>query len=341
LTSNPQEIDMSRFLVSALLAACGLGTTASMPAQAALVDDLTNLSGLWLDAERPAQGLMLEQIDPPDGAPDGGLPRVVVSWFTWAPAADPDPGPRWLFGIGRRDSDRIQVQLQIAVQGNTPFQDQEAPAQLVDWGSAEIRVLESSAGVPSLGAIDFVGPPGWGQAVRPITQLTTSGAGKSYDVDETESEKFRYQPAGTYSDPTQVGQGWIVNLYGRMSDSADAQAEATRAEAILLWFTYDSAGQPSWLFGLDTNLYEDGPVFAMQRAATGGTFEGGTPQLVAVDDLLLAGAGGPPGIINCGEVSRVVALGESGPDDDTLFAVRRLTQPYAPGPEPETLCFSR
>lgn len=311
----------------------------SRPTRAAPVDDFTNLSGLWLDAERAAQGLMLEQIDPPSGAPDGGQPRVIVSWYTWAPAEDPDPGPRWLFGIGRREGHRIQVQLNIAVAGNSPFETQESPSQLEDWGFAEIRIPEWSSGTRNFGVIDFSGPHGWGQDVRAIAQLTTANAGKSYDIDETEAEKSWFQPAGTYSDPTQIGQGWVLNLYGRAPAHPDSGMP--RVEAILLWFTYDANGKPSWLVGLDSDLYQAGPTFAMLRAASGGTFEGGEPLLDPADELLLAGPGGPPGIINCGEVSRVVALNPAGPGDDTLFSVQRLTRPYAPGPEPPALCFSR
>lgn len=311
----------------------------SLPTNAAPVDDFTNVSGLWLDADRAAQGLMLEQIDPPTGAPDGGLPRVIVSWYTWAPAADPDPGPRWLFGVGRREGHRIQVELQIAVAGNSPFDAQEVPAQLADRGFAEISIPEWNSGTRNLGVIDFSGPPGWGQDVRAIAQLTTANAGKSYDIDETEAEKSRFQPAGTYSDPAQVGQGWVLNLYGRAPAHPDTGMP--RVEAILLWFTYDADGKPSWLVGLDSDLYQAGPTFAMLRAASGGTFEGGAPVLDPADELLLAGPGGPPGIINCGEVSRVVALSPAGPGDNTLFAVQRLTRPYAPGPVPPTFCFSR
>jgi hypothetical protein len=142
-------------------------------AHAAPVNENTNLSGLWLDAERAAQGLMLEQIDPPSGAPDGGLPRVIVSWYTWAPAADPDPGPRWLFGVGRREGHRIQVQLQIAVAGNSPFEAQDAPAQLAEWGFAEIRVPEWSTDTRNIGVIEFAGPVGWGEGERQLAQLTT------------------------------------------------------------------------------------------------------------------------------------------------------------------------
>jgi hypothetical protein len=311
----------------------------SRPARAAPVDDFTNLSGLWLDAERAAQGLMLEQIDPPTGAPDGGLPRVIVSWYTWAPAADPDPGPRWLFGVGRREGHRIQVELQIAVAGNSPFEAQDAPAQLAEWGFAEIRVSDWSTDTRNTGVIEFAGPVGWGEGERQLAQLTANGSGLDYDVLLDESRYSDLLAGGTYSDPTQVGQGWILNMYRRHVTNDDGE-QVPDVQSILLWFTYDAEGRPSWLVGLDASRYDD-QFHTMLRASAGGTFEGGSPTLVPVEAIFLQAQGGPPLQIGCGDLRRITVMTDAAPAMRPSFEVGRLTLPFDPNVLPPDLCFSR
>jgi hypothetical protein len=318
----------------------GLAVLSAGPSHAAPVDASTNVSGLWLDANRAAQGLMLEQLDPPSGADDGGLPRVAVSWYTWAPASDAAPGPRWLFGIGRRAGSRIEVELKLARSGNSPVATPGAPAQFDDWGVAEIRFDEWSYEAQNVATVEFTGPVGWGTGARAIKQLTAVNTGIPYDIILDPPYEGLYSPAGTYSDPERVGQGWILNQYGRAAQTEDGEGY-WRVESLFIWFTYDAQGRPSWSVGLDSDLHDEEVTIAMLRAASGGTFEGGTPQLEPWGEAYVFGSGGPPFGINCGEVTRIGWRPSVGEGAWNEFDVARLTRPYDPNLIPPTLCFSR
>jgi hypothetical protein len=155
-----------------------------------------------------------------------------------------------------------------------------------------------------------------------------SGSGIPYDMLISPPYPGELRPSGVYSDPTRTGQGWALSMYPRWD-----------IESILLWFTFDAEGRPSWLVGIDPGL-EGGSVFAMLRAASGGTFEGGTPHLEAAETLMVSGAAGPPTIIECGSVGRISVLGEFPPDRQPVFQVNRITRPYDPHLAHPPICSS-
>jgi hypothetical protein len=236
-----------------------------------------NIAGLWLDADRPAQGLMMEQIDSPSGAPGGGFSRVVVSWYTWAPAADPAPGPRWLFGIGQRNGSTIVVDpVFIAREGRFVSATGTPAGRLDPWGRLEIDILPQSGEVAGAATLSYSGPVSWGEGVRDLRQLTVVNFGIDYDLFLDPPVGNAFAPAGTYSSPINSGQGWVLNQYARLDDAVEG---GVRVESILLWYTYDLAGKPTWLVGIDSGINFPGPTFHLLRALSGGTFEGGVPQL--------------------------------------------------------------
>jgi hypothetical protein len=256
-----------------------------------------NVSGLWLDAERAAQGLMVEQIDPPEGAPDGGDTRVVVSWFTWAPASDPEPGPRWLYGIGRRDGATVVVDpVMIARSGAFPDELSSAPPDLENWGRLEIQFRGER--LRAVGAtLRYEGPEPWGDGERQLNQITASGYGIDYGTVLDPPLPNIGAATGNYSSPPHPGQGWVLNPFAR--EDASGATPRIRVEALLIWYTYDGNGRPTWLFGLAPDLVVD-PTFELQFAVDGGTFEGGTPRLAPWGEARLFGAGPPTGFqVSC------------------------------------------
>jgi hypothetical protein len=241
-----------------------LAITVFPPAWA--TDRNLNVSGLWLDAERAAQGLMIEQIDQPGGA------RVVVSWFTWAPASDPEPGPRWLYGIGRRDGATVVVDpVMIARRGTFPIELPDTAPQLDEWGRLEIEF--SGDLTPDGAVLRYEGPSGWGVGERELFQITASGYGIPYNVVLDPPIANIGEASGNYSSPTHPGQGWVLNQHVRSEPSTP-----TRIEAVLIWYTFDAEGRPVWLYGLAADMGLD-PSFEMNRAVDSGTFEGGEPRL--------------------------------------------------------------
>jgi hypothetical protein len=299
-----------------------------------VVDDFTNVSGVWLDSNRAAQGLMIEQLDAPGGAGDGGKSRVGVTWFTWAPAADANPGPRWMFGIGRRDGNTIVVDpVLIPTQGYYPYEPGEVAAEFSNWGRIEIEFSARAPGSQNTAVLTYAGPSGWGSGSRDIWQITVANTGIDYDLALSPPIwEPDFLSAGTYSDPASPGQGWILNNYWRTG---------LRVESALLWFTYDVYNRPSWLIGFDRDFADGIPKFEMQFAAGGGTFEGGAPELRPYgSSVFIQGSGGPPGGVNCGEPRSV----GWGPVESTFptsqRSIARLTRTYDPHILPADLCFS-
>lgn len=310
------------------------------------VDRYTNLSGVWLDAEREAQGLMIEQLDSPWPTADGSEPRVGVTWFTWAPEDDPVPGPRWMFGVGRRNADTIVVDpVMIAVRGSYPAADGDAPAEIVPWGRVELRFAGQSPGVPNEAALQYEGPDAWGTGERTLRQITVASTGLPYNlILDPPFGNSLLASAGTYSDPLSSGQGWIINHYGR-DDPPPAPLGMPRVETALLWFSYDAQQRPTWSIGFDDDLLDGVPEFAMLQATAGGTFEGGTPVLEPWGHVRVRGSGGPPQGINCGEPRFVDLLAASTAGQLSVppvtRAIARITSTYDPNVLPPGLCFSR
>jgi hypothetical protein len=330
---------LARRYARALLALL-LGGVATPSIAQALVDDFTNVSGVWIDADRAAQGVMIEQLDAPriDGTPV----RVGVSWFTWAPAADAAPGPRWLFGVGLRDGDTIIVDpLMIALRGRFPGDLAAPAAELQVWGRLEIVIEAAGSSADHRASLNYQGPPGWGSGERDYRRLTNANSGLDFGLifDPPIWPYSRFAAGGTYSHAPTPGQGWILNNYPR-DDASVEDGSGFRTEAALIWYTYDALGAPTWLFGLDDDLWGPGlPRFALQQAKRGGTFEGGTPVLEAWGTAIVRGPGGPPQGINCGFISQVRweptvgAIGE--------VSVGRITRTYDHHvPQPD-FCFSR
>jgi hypothetical protein len=305
------------------------------PAGAALaqgrIDDQRNIAGMWLDADRAAQGIMLEQLDPPSGAADGGATRIGVSWYTWAPAGDRNPGPRWLFGIGRRSGDTIVVDsMQIAKSGSF-LGNPVAPATLEHWGRLRI-VFQRDSGAPTLKAlVAFEGPAGWGAGNRTLKLITQSGHGADYNL-AFSPPLAPFMVIGTYSHPPYVGQGWVLNQYGRSEPSP-------RIETTLLWYTYGPDGQPTWMFGIDADL-GDGARFEMMRAVSGGTFEGtGVPRLEPWGQVTIWGNGPPPALTYSCVAEDFLWESPVAGFGNGAVEMARITRPYEPQVGPG-LCFS-
>jgi hypothetical protein len=211
------------------------------------------VSGLWFDPAFVGQGLMLEELDRPFGVRPAGQLRVAASWYTYAP----DGGPRWLIGVGRmRDAGVVIDPLFAAVQGEFPTGPQAAAAPVAPWGRLDFTVTRDGT------AMHYAGPPAWGTGARAAQQLTRSGYAVPHDIDFSPPPAPRFMRLGTYYAPALAGQGWVLNQFER-----DGKVAST-----LLWYTYDSAGQPLWLVGLDERD-DDGLQFRLHRAAPDGRFD--------------------------------------------------------------------
>ena len=209
--------------------------------------------GLWTSATHPSQGLMIEELDRPLGTVPAGEQRYAVTWYTWAPAGDASPGPRWLAGMGRSVENLLYVDELVEVRGGD-FATQLDPAslQFEPWGSL----------VFTKGRLYYDGR--WGRGERDVAQTTTAGFGVHPSVDFSPVPPHDFGRSGTYYDPAHPGQGLVLNQF----------APGGTVASLLLWYTFDPDGKPAWMYGVDTNA-ADGLAFAMTRAVRGGSFESG------------------------------------------------------------------
>jgi hypothetical protein len=298
------------------------GMLVAMLAPVAAADRHVNVSGLWLDSERPTQGVLIEQID----SPDRSEARVIVSWFTWAPASDPDPGPRWLFGVGRRTGSTVVVDpLVIAHGGTFPIGVPVMAPQLDDWGRLEIEF--SGAFTPEAAQLRFEGPPEWGAGERALSQITASGYGIYYGLIIDPPLRNIGAASGNYSSPEHPGQGWALNQFARTGTATDGTPRVV-VVGLLIWYTYDAQGRPLWLFGLSDDM-ESNPRFALQRPASGGTFEGGEPHLEPWGEAVLFGAGPPPGgfQVSC-DASRIAWSSIQPGFGAAMLSLNQITRAY-------------
>jgi hypothetical protein len=231
------------------------------------------VSGLWTTAGLPSQALMFEELDQPVGAIPDGEQRVAVYWYTWDPTAGEETGhPRWLVGVGRSHESSVFVEdVFEVVDGGFAAALDPARARSVRWGSLQ---FDFTAGV-----VRYEGPPAWGSGERAMAQLTTSEFAVSPSEDFHPLPGANFQRIGSYYDPAHPGQGWVLNQYFRHA-----------VESVLLWYTFDSNGRASWMVGTDSND-RDGLQFEMTRAVQGGSFEQGVapvaPNLLPWGDVTL------------------------------------------------------
>jgi hypothetical protein len=224
---------------------------------------IATAGGLWRNVARPAQGILIEELDDIVGGWNFGEQRVALSWFTWAPASDPNPGARWLHGIGRVYEHAIVVDDVLEVRGGR-FGVLLDPAQIsyVRWGRIEIGFGRERP------LLRYEGPSAWGSGEIDLQQLTTAGLGLNNRIALSPPMSADFVRSGTYYHRARPAGGWILNQFGN-------SYEDTRS--MLLWFTWDANGRPLWMFGIDEED-EDGLQFQMQWAAGGGRFEPGYTQ---------------------------------------------------------------
>lgn len=205
--------------------------------------DLTNPmhSGSWYDPATDGEGLLVEVLP-------GGL-DAVVSWYTY-----PDPGSsdsqQWLIGLGRVSADGVHVAEARRARGarfGAGF-DPDA-VEYADWG--EITLAFESCGLAP-------GEPGRTQlrwqrrdgdvGLRSLRQLSHHGREPAHCGAPSIAPPPHPDSAyggSWYRGPEAPGEGLQLQVQGDGS-------------ALLVWYTFDSEGRPSWLIGTSPGRSADG-----------------------------------------------------------------------------------
>jgi hypothetical protein len=292
--------DEERGVTPSMKAVLSVVLTIAAATAPAIAGELYSRGGLWWDPARPAQGFMIEELS---------QERLAVTWYTWAPQADPEPGPRWFHGVGRIEQGHAAIDL-LEVRGGR-FGVSLDPAQLsyVPWGRIEIDFADQRA------TLDYAGPGAYGQGRQALQRLVKAGTGLGPGIAFSPPLSFDFERTGTYYDPAHPAGGWVLNQYEQ-----DGQEHS-----LLLWFTWDSNGRPIWLHGIDTDD-GDGLFFRMRWATAGGRFEPG----YALDDVQLREWGdvGLQGTTcSDGRITQVDWRADTHGFGDGHIPVARLTQP--------------
>ncbi len=262
-------------------------------------------SGIWFDPQRDGEGIVIEELGLPIGhghaAPARGR-GVLVSWYTFAPPGDPDPGPRWLIGIGFQTGQGVHVPSMTMTRG-ARFGTAFNPADVVrsDWGSLSLTI-DAKRDMQ----VRYDGPPGWEGSQRNLVLLA------NVDLNPTAPPVFPPSPSvptivsasGTYFNPARDGEGIQFQLL------PGASAESKRAIAV--FYTYDAQGRQLWLTGVADSVsrFASEVTFQMTRATGavfGDTFDPASVQRIPWGTLTLT-IQSQPALPSSPAVSRVIAM---------------------------------
>ncbi|MEO6065719.1 MAG: hypothetical protein ABIP49_08090 [Lysobacterales bacterium] len=225
-------------------------------------------SGFWYDAARSGEGIVIEELGLPIGygkfAP-ASVRRVLVSWYTFAPPSDPEPGPRWLTGVGFQTGQGVHVPSMTITRGarfGAAFNS--ADVERRDWGSLSL-VVDAQHRLQ----LRYSGPPGWEGSQRAMTLLAALDFDRRpvpcclaglLDPPPPDAPLTIATASGSYFNAARDGEGiqlQVIEVPG-----------STRQRAVIVFYTYDSQGRQLWLVGAAENVPAGGGdlVFEVVRA---------------------------------------------------------------------------
>ncbi len=290
-------------------------------------------SGVWFDAPRSGEGVVIEELGGIiDGAGDDAIERrrVLVSWYTFAPPGDPDPGPRWLIGVGFRHAQGVYVPSMTLTTGarfGTAFDP--ADVSRIDWGSLSLTVDPFQQM-----RLRYSGPPGWEGSERTLQMLAAVDFHVPTRADFLGDPPPPARPpglesaSGTYFTPARDGEGLQLQVI--------AGATADRKRVVAEFYTYDLTGQQLWLIGVADNVPVTGGVATIELIRASGTVFG--DRFDAADvvrtpwgrlTVTIAPDADPAGTGFAGYSATSMSWNPTEPGYDSGgYPLTRITQPY-------------
>lgn len=200
-------------------------------------------SGSWYDPATDGEGLMVELLP-------GGL-DAVVSWYTYPDRGSSD-SQQWLIGLGRVSADGIHVaEVRRARGARFGAGFDPAAVEYEIWG--EITLAFDSCGLA---------PGERGRALlrwqrrggevgtRALRQLSHHGRAPAHCGAPSIAPPAHPDSAyggSWYRGPEAPGEGLQLQVQGDGS-------------ALLVWYTFDAEGRPSWLIGTSLGRSADGAL---------------------------------------------------------------------------------
>ncbi len=194
-------------------------------------------SGVWFDAQRNGEGIVIEELDDPIGHWQSGAQRVLVSWFTYDLARE----PLWIVGQGEVLADNA-VRVRDAYVGRGRGFTAGGVATRTRWGRLDLEFVGGSPpeGVARIRWRD-AGDYGSGTLVYRQTSMLGTGAPPGVFLDPP--PPFTFARSGTYTLAGRDGDGVILQ------ESAVGAGAGSRTLSQLVWYSFDRDGDPLWLVG--------------------------------------------------------------------------------------------
>lgn len=201
----------------------------------------TGYSGQWYSTGRSGEGWVLEELD------EG---RAVVYWFTY----DSTGSQRWFIAAGERSLGEGSVHFDfpdVYVTEGGKFGPEGSNADMVQENVGQLHFTFTSCNV---GVVEY--EIGQNSGERQVSRL---GSLMNTPCAAPESELRTYAShTGSWYDADDSGEGLILQWLDR-------------DEAVLLWFTYDDAGNQFWLIGTGQRS-DEAVVFPDLLSTRGGVF---------------------------------------------------------------------
>ena len=195
-------------------------------------------SAAWFDPSRDGEGFLLE-IGPDD--------RALMYWFTY----DESGAPRWLVGAGVVEGNRVRFPELLTASGGV-FGPGFDPSRIVRTVAASGEFVFTGC---DAGWFDF---DGFGQRGRFLLQRLSRPMAVACTPPADAVSTARAGQSGSWFDPARDGEGFGMQWM-------------TDGRLLLMWFTYDTEGEPFWLVGVGRS--DDGAIQVDDLvSARGGVF---------------------------------------------------------------------
>jgi hypothetical protein len=180
-------------------------------------------SGAWYDPSHNGEGYFLQVLS---------ASSAVVFWFSY----DSNGDQFWMTGVGDIAGSKITFPELSSPRGGKFGPDFDpADVDYPIWGSLEFDFTSCDAA-----RADYSGPAEFGSGTLMLTRLTALWGldceGNDLNTQSTGSGFLNGGFSGSWYDPSHDGEGFVVEVLDETS-------------AVVIWFTYDSEGNPAWLLG--------------------------------------------------------------------------------------------
>lgn len=201
-----------------------LGISALLSASAVYAYDVTpGLSGAWYDPTHDGEGYFLQVLSET---------QATVFWFSY----DKNGDQFWMIGIGNINGSKITFPELLSPYGGKFGPDFDpADVEYPVWGTLEFDFSACDSATAN-----YSGPPEFGSGGFDLTRLTSLWGldcqGNDQSPLSTGEGFLNGGFSGSWFDYSHDGEGFVVEV---LNETA----------AVVIWFTYDTEGNPAWMLG--------------------------------------------------------------------------------------------